>query len=241
MGQLTWHHLDERRLGQIAERYVFDSRMLTNARPYFAAYVRPVDLPRITDRLELFQDEWGYILLWATLGIACIAATSLVALPVIFGWRTIFSRYPGKFRTIVYFACLGLGYIMVEVGFIAEFILALSNPIVSASVLITGMLVFSGLGSLVSERFLDRARNVMPVDLPRHRRAADRLRPLPRPRARFHRHIPLCAPPRLLLRADFAARLSHGLSDADRHDLARAARQGATCSCGPGASTAASR
>ena len=77
---------------------------------------------------------------------------------MIFGWRTIFSRYPGKLGTIVYFACLGLGYIMVEVGLIADFILALSNPTVSASVLITGMLVFSGLGSLVSERFLDRAR-----------------------------------------------------------------------------------
>jgi spermidine synthase len=163
MGQLTWNRLVNGGWDQIAHSYVFDSRLLTNARPYFAAYVRPVDLPRITDRLELFQDEWGYILLWATLGVASVLATSLIALPVVFGWRTIFSRYPGKFRTIVYFACLGLGYIMVEVGLIAEFILALSNPIVSASVLITGMLVFSGLGSLVSERFLDRARNVMPI------------------------------------------------------------------------------
>jgi len=163
MGQLTWHHLMTGGWDAVATRYVFDSRMLTNQRPYFAAYVRPADLPRITDRLELFQDEWGYILLWATLGVASVLATSLIALPVIFGWRTIFSRYPGKFRTIVYFACLGLGYIMVEVGLIADFILALSNPIVSASVLITGMLVFSGLGSLVSERFLDRARAVMPA------------------------------------------------------------------------------
>ena len=52
---------------------------------------------------------------------------------------------------------------MVEVGLISEFMLALSNPTVSASVLITGMLVFSGLGSLVSERFLDRARSTMPM------------------------------------------------------------------------------
>lgn len=163
MGQLTWDRLVHGGWDDIANRYVFDTRMLTNTRPYFAAYVRPADLPRITDRLELFQDEWGYILLWATLGVASVLATSLIALPVIFGWRTIFSRYPGKFRTIVYFACLGLGYIMVEVGLIAEFILALSNPTVSASVLITGMLVFSGLGSLVSERFLDRARQIMPV------------------------------------------------------------------------------
>ena len=51
---------------------------------------------------------------------------------------------------------------MVEVGLISDFVLALSNATVSASVLITGMLVFSGLGAFVSERYLDRARSVMP-------------------------------------------------------------------------------
>jgi len=50
----------------------------------------------------------------------------------------------------------------VEVGLISDFMLALSNATVSASVLITGMLVFSGLGAFFSERFLDRARSVMP-------------------------------------------------------------------------------
>jgi spermidine synthase len=162
MGQLAWHYLVHGGWDEIADQYVFDTRMLTNKRPYFAAYVKPGDLPRVTDRLELLQDEWGYLLLWATLAIACLAALSLVLIPLIFGWRTIFSRNPGKFRTIVYFACLGAGYIMVEVGLISDFMLALSNATVSASVLITGMLVFSGLGAFASERFLDRARSVMP-------------------------------------------------------------------------------
>jgi hypothetical protein len=162
MGQLAWHRLINGGWDEIADAYVFDSRLLTNNRPYFAAYVKPSDLHRVTDRLELLQDEWGYLLIWATLAIACLTSLSLVILPVIFGWRTIFSHNPGKFRTIIYFACLGAGYIMVEVGLISEFILALSNATVSASILITGMLVFSGLGSFVSERFLDRARDVMP-------------------------------------------------------------------------------
>jgi hypothetical protein len=162
MGQLAWHSLVHGGWDEIADQYVFDTRMLTNKRPYFAAYVKPGDLPYVTDRLELLQDEWGYLLLWATLAIACIAALSLVLIPLIFGWRTIFSHNPGKFRTIVYFACLGAGYIMVEVGLISDFMLALSNATVSASVLITGMLVFSGLGAYFSERFLDRARNMMP-------------------------------------------------------------------------------
>jgi SAM-dependent methyltransferase len=162
MGQLAWNRLINGGWDEIADAYVFDSRLLTNNRPYFAAYVKPGDLHRVTDRLELLQDEWGYLLIWATLAIACATSLSLVILPVIFGWRTIFSHNPGKFRTIIYFACLGAGYIMVEVGLISEFILALSNATVSASILITGMLVFSGLGSFVSERYLDRARDVMP-------------------------------------------------------------------------------
>ena len=162
MGQLAWHHLVHGGWDEIAKAYVFDTRALTHDRPYFAAYVKAGDLFSVVDRLDILQDEWGYLLVWATLGIACVAALSLVLIPLAFGWRTIFSRNPGKFRTIVYFACLGAGYIMVEVGLISKFIHALSNATVSASVLITSMLVFSGLGSVVSERYIDRARSLMP-------------------------------------------------------------------------------
>ena len=165
MGRLAWHALVYGGWPEIADRYVFDSRALTNDRPYFAAYVKPRDLPNLLDRLEIVQDEWGYLLLWATLGIAAVAAASLVVIPMIFGWRTAFSAAPGKGRTILYFACLGLGYIVVEVGLIADYTLALNNATVSASILITSMLVFSGLGSLTAERTLDRARGVLPVIL----------------------------------------------------------------------------
>jgi hypothetical protein len=161
-GRLAWHYLIDGGWQKVADDYVFDTRVLTNHQPYFAAYIKVKDLLAFTDRLELVQDEWGYLLLWATLGIAALFAATLVLFPLVFGWRTIFSRYPGKFGTLVYFLCLGLGYIIVEVGMISHFILALSNATVSASVLITGMLVFSGLGSFTSERFLDRARSVMP-------------------------------------------------------------------------------
>ena len=125
--------------------------------------MKTADLPRVLDRLELLQDEWGYLLIWATLGVACLTATVLLVIPLIWGWRTIFSRSRGKLLTVVYFACLGAGYIMVEVGLIAHFVMALGNPTISASVLITGMLVFSGLGALTSERALPHMRTVMPI------------------------------------------------------------------------------
>jgi hypothetical protein len=163
MGRLAWHALISGQWPDIASRYVFNTRALTNDAPYFAAYVKTADLPRVLDRLELLQDEWGYLLIWATLGVACLTATVLLAIPVLWGWRTIFSRTRGKALTVLYFACLGAGYIMVEVGLIAHFVMALGNPTISASVLITGMLVFSGLGALTSERILPRMRVVMPI------------------------------------------------------------------------------
>ena len=163
MGRLAWHALISGSWPDVASRYVFNARALTNDAPYFAAYVKTRDLPRVLDRLELLQDEWGYLLIWATLGVASLTAAVLLAIPVIWGWRTIFSRTRGKALTVLYFACLGAGYIMVEVGLIAHFVMALGNPTISASILITGMLVFSGLGALTSERILPRMRTLMPA------------------------------------------------------------------------------
>ncbi len=165
LARIAWHSIMAGDWDELSRKYVFDIRPLTNNRPYFAAYIKPSDLPTILgdkSKLELVQDEWGYLLLWATLAIAVATASTLIAIPVVFGWRTVFSKTPGKALTIVYFACLGLGYIMIEVGMIAEFVLALANATISASIMITGMLVFSGLGSFVSERILPHAKTMMP-------------------------------------------------------------------------------
>ncbi len=78
------------------------------------------------------------------------------------------------------------------------------------------MLVFSGLGSFVSERYLDRARTVMPkiflaigALLIGYGLFLDRVLDL-------DRHASLCAAPALLLRADLPAGLPDGLPHADR-------------------------
>ncbi len=163
VARAAWSALLGGRWPALANNYVFDVRALTNDRPYFAAYVRPADLPGSLDHLEILQDEWGYLLLWATFALACTSALLLIAIPVCFGWRAIFSHTPGKLRVLLYFAGIGLGYMTAEVGFVPKFMLALSNPSVSTAVLITGMLVFSGIGSLVSERIMPVAGRVMPV------------------------------------------------------------------------------
>ena len=156
------HELIAGREAEVRQGYLFDASPLTNDRPYFAGYIKLADFGQVLGMLDAVSDEWGYLLLWGTLAESMVLGLVLLLLPVVFGWRTIFSRQPGKLGIVVYFLCLGLGYIVIEVGLIGKFVLALANPTVSASVLITGMLVFSGLGSLVSGRFLDDCRRVMP-------------------------------------------------------------------------------
>ena len=61
-----------------------------------------------------------------------------------------------------YFSCIGLAYIMVEVGLIAYLISVLNNATVSVLLLLPCMLIFSGLGSLVAHSACDSGKNRMP-------------------------------------------------------------------------------
>lgn len=149
--------------GSIRDGYVFDISSLTNDRPYFAGFVKPGDIPHFLDRLETISDEWGYLLLWATLVLALLFGLLLLVLPVVFGWRALFSREPGKLCVIGYFLCLGLGYILIEIAFISKCILCLGNSTVSFALLVTGMLLFSGIGSYLSGKWLPVARRVIVV------------------------------------------------------------------------------
>lgn len=58
----------------------------------------------------------------------------------------------GVFKHLLYFAFLGLGFMFVEVSIIQKMILPLENPSYSFAVVLTTVLISSGLGSLLSHR-----------------------------------------------------------------------------------------
>ena len=53
---------------------------------------------------------------------------------------------------VLYFACLGLGFMFIEIGLLRRFILFLGPPIYSLAVILCSLLVSSGLGALCSAR-----------------------------------------------------------------------------------------
>jgi hypothetical protein len=62
---------------------------------------------------------------------------------------------------IVYFACLGVGFMLVEISLIQRLVLYLGYPVLTLSVLLFALLLGGGFGSLISQRWgSDRARTV---------------------------------------------------------------------------------
>ena len=163
--RLAWRDLVANRWRDFADHYVFDSRPLTDDRPYFAGYVKIGDLIPSLSQLDQLQDDWGYLAIWATLAVAFATALLLVLSPVLLRWRLAFRRQPGKFGAVIYFACLGLGYMMVEIALLGRFMLPLGNATVSAATVIAGMLIFSGLGSFAAERIRHCVHLALPIIL----------------------------------------------------------------------------
>jgi hypothetical protein len=55
---------------------------------------------------------------------------------------------------LLYFLCIGIGYILVQVALIQKFVMLLGHPTYALTVIIFSMLVFSGLGSFFSRRII---------------------------------------------------------------------------------------
>lgn len=65
-----------------------------------------------------------------------------------------------KGKYILYFALLGLGYIIIEICLIQKFTLFLGQPVYTMLTVISTMLIFSGIGSMLSNKVISLVKNV---------------------------------------------------------------------------------
>ena len=61
------------------------------------------------------------------------------------------SHFTGGY--LLYFACLGVGFMLVEIPLIQKFILFLGQPLYAIAVILSTLLIFSGMGSMLAGRF----------------------------------------------------------------------------------------
>jgi spermidine synthase len=142
---------------EFIERYKFDIRPAVDDRPYFFHFFKWSALPEtlaLRKRGGAGLIEWGYLILIATLVQALIAGGLLILLPLALS-KCAWPRGTGP-RMGSYFFLLGIAFMFVEIAFIQKLILFLSHPLYSVAVVLSGFLVFAGVGSACSKRISDR-------------------------------------------------------------------------------------
>lgn len=105
------------------------------------------------------RGEWrktnlGTFVLFALLGISAALVLAFIVGPLALArGRLGPARAPGRLSPLLYFACLGAGFILVEVATIQKCVLFLGHPVYALTVVLFSLLVFSGVGSQLSGRF----------------------------------------------------------------------------------------
>ncbi len=141
------------------ERYKFQIEPATDDKPYFFHFFKWRTLPELLSlrkRGGAGLIEWGYLVLVATLIQSILAGAALILFPL---W-IVKRRWPRGAGTRMggYFFLLGLAFLFVEMAFIQKFILFLGHPLYSVAVVLSGFLVFAGLGSGYSQTLVRRYR-----------------------------------------------------------------------------------
>ena len=99
---------------------------------------------------------------WGTGGLTALlillAISSGLIVLFIIGPLAITSRRAlgtGWFQPLAYFACLGAAFMLIEVALLQRFVLLLGHPVYSLTVTLLSLLLGTGLGSVLSRRYVD--------------------------------------------------------------------------------------
>ncbi len=134
--------------------------------PFFFNSVRLRRLPEVLRNVQL---GGGNLRALAFLLCFLVAALVLLAAAIVFPlvrWtRLRGGNRPALAGGIAYFVAIGLGFLMVEIAMMQQLSIFLGHPIYSLTVVLGGLILFSGAGSLASERIrlLSRMSSRLPA------------------------------------------------------------------------------
>jgi Spermine/spermidine synthase domain len=136
----------------------------TDDKPFFFCFLRPVDFLSLAmqSHREAKDISPNYAFFWhplkaihqvfLTLGLLVAA---LIALPLLVHRRDVSPVKQTRFY-LLYFACLGLGFMGIELGLMQQFSLFLGHPNYALVVVVAALLFFGSLGSLATNRIKNK-------------------------------------------------------------------------------------
>ena len=137
-------------------KYPFDVSPVDDDRPFFFYTVQHGDVWKFMKQIKDAEDykiNRAVPLLFALLGVSLVATAVVLALPPLL-LRARLPAEKGVRRFLLYFLCIGAGYILIQVALIQKFVLFLGHPTYALTVIVFSMLISSGLGSFFSRRFV---------------------------------------------------------------------------------------
>ncbi len=139
--------------------YAFDVRPVSDDRPFFFYTVQARDLLQFVlhgSRLTAdYKINSALPVLFGLVAISLVATIVMLALPpLLLGHRL--PRERGALAALLFFLCIGAGYIIIQVALIQKFVLFLGHPTYALTVIIFSMLLSSGCGSFASKRLVGK-------------------------------------------------------------------------------------
>ncbi len=137
--------------------YRYDVSPVSDDRPFFFYTVQPRDLWNFVMTANTASADYkvnrAIPLLFALIAVSIGATLLILILPrLLLGTRL--PKQQGVFLFLMYFLCLGAGYILIQVALIQKFVLLLGHPTYALTVIVFSMLVASGAGSFWSRRVI---------------------------------------------------------------------------------------
>ena len=137
--------------------YQFDVRPVSDDRPFFFYTVQPGDLWRFVLHASHGSADYkvneALPVLFELVAISLVATVVILSLPpLVLGHRL--PQEKGSIRALLFFLCIGAGYILIQVALIQKFVLFLGHPTYALTVIIFSMLLSSGFGSFTSRRLI---------------------------------------------------------------------------------------
>ena len=155
---------DEQR--EYLDNYPFDVDAISDNGPFFWHFARFSDvLANYTEPIRLghdLEDSIGERVIILLLVLAAALAAIFLLLPFV-TMRKVWRSFPRKPTSAVYFAALGFGFMFFEITLIQRLILFLGYPTYSLTVTLASLLVFTGVGALLSARFKGHVEQVTKV------------------------------------------------------------------------------
>jgi hypothetical protein len=130
----------------------YDASPVHDDRPFFFYTLHRGEMLSILGRLGTLDiRNLGVAILLMLLILSAALTLVLVVAPLLVFERSLLRQDRArKLRVLGYFLCLGLGFILVEIGFMQRFVLFLGHPMYSLAVILASLLAASGAGSALS-------------------------------------------------------------------------------------------